>query len=158
MSDHWLSLMCNICSHPRRLQVLALLPSLLPAVVQRGEQLRTELDAFAASSGGLFRAQGLGLMRGVLLNQSHPLVAETAGGAAAVMQTLRAACAEHKVLPYFVPVGGFMVTPLYDVQEAVVCEIGARLGAALRDTLAALSESHSPPAEVGSGVEQNGKA
>jgi hypothetical protein len=44
------------------------------------------------------------------------------------------------VLPYFVTAGGFMVmvTPLFDVEPAVVREIGARLTAALLSTMAEL--------------------
>jgi acetylornithine/succinyldiaminopimelate/putrescine aminotransferase len=120
-------------------QVLKMMPSLLPNVVERGDQLRAEMLSFEASSEGLFAVQGQGLMWGALLDRTHPLLGEGGEGAAGrVMSSLRRACARTGVLPYFVPAGGFMVTPLFDVEPAVVREIGARLTAALLSTMAEL--------------------
>jgi hypothetical protein len=48
---------------------------------------------------------------------------------------LKKACAEERVLPYFVPAGGFMVTPLYDSTEEQLTEIlGGRLRRAVENT------------------------
>lgn len=124
-----------------------MLPSLFPEVVERGKQLRAEMRAFEACSEGLFTVQGSGLMWGALLNRgnsddnnlsthtSHPLSAD----APRLLRVLKEACKRHQILPYFVPVGGFMVTPLFDVHPDVISEIGARLRAALRDTMAELA-------------------
>ena len=57
------------------------------------------------------------------------------------MAYLKANCAEARVLPYFVPSGGFMVTPLYDVSGETIEEMGDRLNAAVRDTIKDLSDN-----------------
>lgn len=116
-----------------RQQVLKLLPSLLPGVVERGELLRTEMKAFEASSEGLFEVQGQGLMWGALLRDRA-----AAADRPRLLRVLRRACEKHQCLPYFVPAGGFMVTPLFDVPPAIILEIGARLRAALQDAMAEL--------------------
>lgn len=118
-------------------QVLRLLPALLPEVVLLGEVLGQEMRACEEASEGLFSLRGLGLMWGALLDRTHPLARDVR----LVGTTLQAACAQEAVLPYFLPTGGFMVTPLLDVEEAVVREMGRRLVAALRSTVAALKMS-----------------
>ena len=68
------------------------------------------------------RAHGQGLMWGCLFTVD---AARCAGGAAArpeikagAMAAFKRQCKQHRVWPYFVPVGGFMVTPVMDVSEA----------------------------------------
>ena len=105
-------------------------------MVERGELLGAEMRAFEASSEGLFEVQGQGLMWGALLapGSAHPLAADRPR----LLRALRTACEKHQCLPYFVPAGGFMVTPLFDVPPAVIGQIGARLTAALSDAMAEL--------------------
>jgi hypothetical protein len=76
-------------------------------------------------------------MWGALIDKSNPL----ARSQSKVMAYLKANCAEARVLPYFVPAGGFMVTPLYDVSAETIEEIGDRLNAAVRDTIKDLSDN-----------------
>ena len=113
---------------------MKLLPTLLPQAAQRGLELGAEMRAFEESSAGLFAAQGQGLMWGARLLLLDPGPGSE-GRRARLMGGLRRACAACGVLPYFVP-GGFMVTPLLDVQAGAVREMGARLRAALSTALA----------------------
>jgi hypothetical protein len=115
-------------------KVLKLLPTLLPGVVMRGDILKTEMSDFEKCADGLFVTQGLGLMWGALVNRSHPLASDMPR----LMAALRKGCAEHLILPYFVPAGGFMITPLFDVEPGVLREVGVRLKLALKCTIAIL--------------------
>jgi len=59
------------------------------------------------------RVQGLGLMWGGLFCEAD------AGRKAEMIRLFREACKEHQVWPYFIPVGGFMLSPPMDVAEDV---------------------------------------
>lgn len=119
-------------------EVLRALPALMPSVGVKGQLLETVMRNFADASEGLFSVQGQGLMWGAMLN---PAVLEARSGMpspTAFMALLKEQCEHQGVLPYFVPVGGFMVTPLYDIPDEVLAELGVRLLLALEATLEAV--------------------
>lgn len=120
------------------LKVLKLLPTLLPGLVERGILLGSKLKECEDCSSGLFVAQGHGLMWGGALVKEHPLVVKHS--VSGVMNTLKDVCEKERILPYFVPVGGFMVTPHFDVDVEELEEIGNRLVSAIKAAMAELNK------------------
>lgn len=121
-------------------EVLKVIPSFFPNVSAAGHALELAMRRFEARSRGLFRVQGLGLMWGALVVASHPLFSQRAAtepllSVQKVMDFFKEQCAICLVLPYFVPAGGFMITPLLDIDELVIATIDHRLCAALDCTL-----------------------
>ena len=95
------------------------------ALLNRLEDLRTNvravekavkptLDKLRADTGGRMLTQGQGALWGGLFAHSD-LAERTAANVA-----LKKKCADAGVLPYFVPVGGFMLTPRYDDDPALL--------------------------------------
>lgn len=125
------------------ISVIEVLPKLLPNVVQRGAELQDAMRKVALRSEGLFEVQGQGLMWGALINRSHPLCVSVSK----VLHAFKKACSGHNVLPYFVPVGGFMVTPLFDVESSVIWEIGHRLSRATVQLMADLKGEAEAPVD-----------
>ena len=102
----------------------------------------TELEE--ASEGALM-CQGQGLMWGGLW--THPLLEQRARAT----EVFRAACQQEQILPYFVPVGGFMMTPVLDITDAQLLEVKLRLGRAVATTVRTMAWPvsdlglHTPP-------------
>ena len=76
--------------------------------------VKPTLDKLRHDSGGRVLTQGQGALWGGLFAHSD-LAERTAANVA-----LKKKCAERGVLPYFVPVGGFMLTPRYDDDPALL--------------------------------------
>ncbi len=76
--------------------------------------VKPTLDRLRQDSGGRVLTQGQGALWGGLFAHSD-LAERTAANVA-----LKKKCAERGVLPYFVPVGGFMLTPRYDDDPALL--------------------------------------
>jgi len=76
--------------------------------------VKPTLDKLRQDSGGRVLTQGQGALWGGLFAHSD-LAERTAANVA-----LKKKCAERGVLPYFVPVGGFMLTPRYDDDPALL--------------------------------------
>lgn len=76
--------------------------------------VKPTLDKLRKDSGGRVLTQGQGALWGGLFAHSD-LAERTAANVA-----LKKKCAERGVLPYFVPVGGFMLTPRYDDDPALL--------------------------------------
>ena len=94
--------LCNAASLLDRLESLR-------ADVRRVEAaVKPALDALREESGGRVLTQGQGALWGGLF--AHSSLAERSAANVA----LKEKCAAAGVLPYFVPVGGFMLTPRYD--------------------------------------------
>ena len=94
--------LCNAASLLDRLESLR-------ADVRRVEAaVKPALDALREESGGRVLTQGQGALWGSLF--AHSSLAERSAANVA----LKEKCAAAGVLPYFVPVGGFMLTPRYD--------------------------------------------
>lgn len=115
--------------------LLKLLPSLYLDVEVKGRVLQAVMTMFQSKSEGLFKIHGLGLMWGALLNHNEY---NSRSGMPPVKEFLKLFtenCNRQGVLPYFVPVGGFMVTPLFDVDISVIEQIGEKLVAAFQLTM-----------------------
>ena len=88
--------------------LLDALPSWRPSVCAIGDAIAPIVAELNEASGGAVKARGQGALRGGLIAHADP-AARTAANL-----DFKRRCAEARVLPYFVPVGGFMLTPRYD--------------------------------------------
>lgn len=113
--------------------VLSELPRWFPSIGKLGEEMSHIFRYLESLSGGMITAQGHGLMWGCLFTAEGDNSDETARAETVV--AFKRHCEECGVLPYFVPVGGFMVTPVVDVDVGTIYEIGTRLEEALRRTM-----------------------
>jgi adenosylmethionine-8-amino-7-oxononanoate aminotransferase len=110
-------------------QTLNTIPLWQPHIAALGMHCAELFADIEQASGGRMVCSGQGLMWGGLFRHPDPKVRADAG------VLLKKACAEERVLPYFVPAGGFMVTPLYDSTEEQLTEIlGGRLRRAVETT------------------------
>ena len=109
--------------------VLEELPKWLPHVSAMDAVCREIFDEVEIASGGMVTCQGQGLMWGGVFDDPEP---ERRQAAAAIFK--RHCVGDGGVWPYFVPVGGFMVTPPMDTAEADLREMGRRLCVAMAAT------------------------
>lgn len=107
------------------------MPAWRDNVVAAGAALGEGLDRAAAACNGKVATHGLGLMRGAVFDPSDSSLDRVAAAG-----RLKARCREHGVWPYFVPAGGVMCTPPYNVPVATVVEACARLERAFGDCAA----------------------
>jgi len=89
-------------------------------------------EAIKERGGGVLGVQGQGLMWGGYFN--HPDLAERQ----AAVKLFKECCGRANVLPYYVPSGGFMFTPVLDVSEEMLRDAGARLGSAVEEVASLL--------------------
>jgi adenosylmethionine-8-amino-7-oxononanoate aminotransferase len=115
-------------------EMLKLVPTLFPTISENGKRLQKVMRAFEEKSDGLFVVHGLGLMWGALANRNHEFFS-TEIRVTQLMTVFKDQCKAHAILPYFVPTGGFMVTPLYDISHEVIDDIGEKLNASLAATM-----------------------
>ena len=105
---------------------LASVSDVFDNVAKRGEQIALTMRfAMRTASAGMLRCHGQGLLWGAEWKLSSPEQAEAAN------EALVAACRAAGVWPYFVK-GGFMVTPVLDVDEASLAVALERLVEAVR--------------------------
>ena len=114
-------------------EVLKELPLWFPSISKLGEELSLIFKYLESMSRGMIKVQGQGLMWGCLftfdgIHRDDFVRAQT-------VASFKRNCEGLGVLPYFVPVGGFMVTPVIDVDVGTIYEIGQRLEAALKRTI-----------------------
>ena len=79
-----------------------------PNVRAIGDAIAPIIEELNEDAGGAVLAHGQGCLWGGLFTHSDPKARTVANLA------FKKRCAEARVLPYFVPVGGFMLTPRYD--------------------------------------------
>lgn len=104
----------------------------LPSVAHLGEEMSIIMKYLTEMSEGMFICHGQGLMWGGIVSyagQNHD--PEKRGQA---VEAFKKHCEEIGILPYFVPVGGFMCTPVIDIDVATIYEIGNRLEEAIKRT------------------------
>lgn len=89
-------------------EVFKALPSYYEGIAKIEDIMRLHSDELNQMHGDFIRAHGQGAMWGGLF--LHPDPEERRRGSA----LLKAACSRAKVTPYIVPVGGFMLSPIYD--------------------------------------------
>ncbi|KAL1521274.1 hypothetical protein AB1Y20_020943 [Prymnesium parvum] len=124
-------------SSPRALMaatlVLNSLAEFAPKVASSGAILGEELMKAEAASKGKLKSHGHGLMRGLLLERS--LTGDARATAAA---SFKKHCLAAGVAPYFIPAGGAMFTPPYDVPEEQLREAGVKMCEAIRNVASEL--------------------
>lgn len=109
--------------------VLDEIPSWHTHIKERGDQLRKAMKAIEEESDRTIITHGMGLMQGALFAHPDREVRRESTKVLHRELTLRG------VLPYLVPAGGFMVTPVVDVTQSDLEEACDRLTDAVRATL-----------------------
>jgi len=106
-------------------EVLKEMPKWLAHITKLGEEMGHICGFLSKVSEGMIMCHGQGLMWGGLFTNNGEIV--NPEYRARALKTFRKHCEEVGVLPYIVPAGGFMVTPMVDVDVGTVYEIGSRL-------------------------------
>lgn len=106
-------------------EVLREIPEWMPSIAKVGVELGYIFRYLERISNGMMITHGQGLMWGAILSKGGKMGEEECRRKATAC--LRKHCEELGVLPYIVPCGGFMVTPVLDIDVGTVYEIGKRL-------------------------------
>eukprot|EP00536_Pseudo-nitzschia_multiseries_P011076 jgi/Psemu1/259548/estExt_Genewise1Plus.C_3600023 len=106
-------------------EVLKEIPKWIPSIVKLGEEMAHIFRYLAAISDGMLITHGQGLMWGAMFSRKGELRDEKDRSQA--NSILRRNCEKVGVMPYIVPCGGFMVTPVVDIDVGMVYEIGQKL-------------------------------
>ena len=113
-------------------EVLKEMKNWFPIIAKNGQEMAHIFSYLASISEGMITAQGQGLMWGCMF--SHEGQNKEEQYRLKAFATFKKVCEDVGVLPYFVPVGGFMVTPMVDVDVGTIYEIGIKLEEAIRKT------------------------
>lgn len=113
--------------------VLETVGAWLPTVAKLGEEMAHIMAFIMQASEGLISCQGQGLMWGGII--THEGECSDAKFRSNAVQLLKKNCEAAGVIPYFVPVGGFMVSPVLDISVDTLFAIGERLEEAVRNTV-----------------------
>lgn len=105
----------------------------LPSVAHLGDEMGLIMNHISAMSQGMFICHGQGLMWGGIV--THAGQNQDPAFRGRVVQAFKRHCEEICIIPYFVPVGGFMVSPVIDIDVATIYEIGQRLEKAIKCTM-----------------------
>lgn len=114
-------------------EVLKEFPNWKTSVTKLGEEMGHIFRYVTKLSDGMVICHGQGLMWGGLFTTSGQNSDEDFRNK--VIETFKAACDEAGILPYHVPVGGFMVSPVIDIDVGTVYEIGERFEKAIKKTM-----------------------
>ena len=114
--------------------VLAELPSRFPAVTKLGKEMEHIFTYLSKIADGLVICHGQGLMWGGVFTRDGQCA--DPAYRARVVHTFQAKCHEAGILPYHVPNGGFMISPVIDIDVGTLYTMGERLEQALRATIA----------------------
>eukprot|EP00977_Amphora_coffeiformis_P015732 scaffold4707_cov164-Amphora_coffeaeformis.AAC.6 len=113
--------------------VLLEMPHFFPAITKLGEEMEHIFTYLSKSSNGLLVCHGQGLMWGGIF--THDGQCEDEGYRARVLSVFKKHCDEVGILPYHVSNGGFMVSPVIDVDVGTIYTMGERLEDALKRTV-----------------------
>jgi hypothetical protein len=105
--------------------VLNEIPEWIPSIQNLGAEMKYIFGYLQKKSNGMIICHGQGLMWGGLFTKEGQMSDPSYSGRA--LKSFRKHCEEVGVLPYIVPAGGFMVTPVVDIDVGTVYEIGERL-------------------------------
>jgi adenosylmethionine-8-amino-7-oxononanoate aminotransferase len=114
-------------------EVLKEIPTWLPSVTKLGEEMDHIFRYLTKISKGMLIGHGQGLMWGAIFSRTGRN--ESAEYRANVVKAFKKHCDELNILPYYVPVGGFMVSPVIDIDVGTIYEIGERLEQAVTRTM-----------------------
>ena len=113
--------------------VLKEMPNWFPVIAKNGEEMAQIFGYLRKVSGGMLTAQGQGLMWGCMFSREGQNKDEQYRLKA--FATFKKVCEEVGILPYYVPVGGFMVTPMVDVDVGTIYEIALKFEEAILKTM-----------------------
>lgn len=113
--------------------VLNELPNWFPSLKKNGEEMERIFGYLEKLSNGMLTAQGQGLMWGCMLTNNGQNKDEKYRADA--FACFKKQCDAVGILPYFVPVGGFMITPVVDVDVGTLYEIGVRMEEVITNTM-----------------------
>ena len=113
--------------------VLKEMPNWFPVIAKNGEEMAQIFSYLRKISGGMITAQGQGLMWGCMFSREGQNKDEQYRLRA--FATFKKVCEEVGILPYYVPVGGFMVTPMVDVDVGTIYEIALKFEEAILKTM-----------------------
>jgi hypothetical protein len=105
----------------------------LPSVSHLGKELGHIMRHLTEMSKGMFICHGQGLMWGGIVSYAGQNNDPEFRGK--VVDAFKRHAEECLIIPYFVPVGGFMVSPVIDIDVASIYEIGQRLEKAIQLTM-----------------------
>lgn len=114
-------------------EVLRELPNWFESVEKLGKEMEHIFRYLETLSRGMIKCQGQGLMWGCLFTREGSNANESQR--LAIFHTFQKHCDAVGVLPYFVPLGGFMVTPVVDVDVGTIYEIGEKLEEVIKRTM-----------------------
>jgi adenosylmethionine-8-amino-7-oxononanoate aminotransferase len=123
-------------------EVLREIPTWLPSVAKLGEEMEHIFRYINKVANGMVVCQGQGLMWGGLVTNAGQN--RDAAFRSKVVDAFKESCGKVGVLPYFVPVGGFMVSPVIDIDVGTIYEIGERLEKAVAMTKEAVGWEKQP--------------
>jgi adenosylmethionine-8-amino-7-oxononanoate aminotransferase len=106
-------------------EVLKELPKWYPTISQLGVELGNVLQGVEDVSDGMIMCHGQGLMWGGLFRRNNMLSDPKFRNSA--IQVFQKHCNTVGILPYHVPCGGFMLSPVLDINVDTIYEIGERL-------------------------------
>jgi adenosylmethionine-8-amino-7-oxononanoate aminotransferase len=110
-------------------EVLKELPNWFSTISHLGVELGGVLQKVEDSSDGMIMCHGQGLMWGGLFRRNNQLSDPTYRNH--VIKVFQKHCDTVGILPYHVPAGGFMLSPVLDVHIDTIHEIGERLTQAI---------------------------
>lgn len=115
-------------------EILKEMPVWLPSLSKLGEEMDAIFRVLAKKADGMIVCHGQGLMWGGLITHDgqnrDPAFRER------VVKTFRENCAVFNILPYHVPVGGFMVSPVIDIDVGTLYEMAKRFESVIIKTKA----------------------
>jgi adenosylmethionine-8-amino-7-oxononanoate aminotransferase len=114
-------------------EVLRTLPLYFDSIKKLGDEMKVIFRHLEKISNGLIYLQGQGLMWGALVSRSgiHKDESTRRRTVACLKENLE----QMGVIPYFVPVGGFMVSPVIDIDVGTLYTIAERMEKALVATV-----------------------
>lgn len=114
--------------------VLQEIPCWFPAIAKLGEEMGHIFTYLSKISDGLLVCHGQGLMWGGVF--THDGQCKDESYRAGVVSAFKKHCDQVGILPYHVPNGGFMVSPVIDIDVGTIYTMGERLEEAMRKTIA----------------------
>ncbi len=126
-------------------EVLKEMPNWLSHIAKLGEEMGHIAGYLSRLSEGMIMMHGQGLMWGALFTNEGDMGDVQYRSRA--LQCFRKHCEELGILPYIVPAGGFMVTPIVDVDVGTIYEIGSCLEQVLLRTMDDMGWKGSSPGE-----------
>jgi adenosylmethionine-8-amino-7-oxononanoate aminotransferase len=104
--------------------VLNELPTWFASITKLGKEMEHIFRYLNKISEGLVSCNGQGLMWGGVFSREGQCADDAFRQN--VICTFKEQCNAHGLVPYFVPVGGFMMSPVFDIDVGTIYEIGQR--------------------------------